>query len=885
MEIKGFLKHIRKLSREAAQLKGNAAVSAREQFFLSVVKRLVRCSVGPACAEIDLEFVERRLMTGVGKELDSASVVEPEMLCEEPTSLGWAYQVWNELSRDANSWAVSRRAEERNERVDIASVTQLFTDRYIADFLVSRCIDLWSHWVTRQGSCPAICDPAVGTGHILVAAVKKLVARGVPVNAVAQHLYGYDIDPLSVVIARATIFCQLVRLGFSGDYATLSTTLADSLRALDGRYGSLDRESFSGVARQSFDVIVTNPPYLGRRKLPAAFREFLDSEYPAASVDLCAAFLQRCVELLAPDGMLGVVTSDKWMRLRQYTPLRQGGGNFKGLFGELTVEGVYELGERAFVTVGDVHDGMRAAALVGRKAVPVKGHRLAYADLSTIANQSEREAALHSCVADQSSSQYITWLTQAELTRGGDVFLKASGLPSQFTTAVRRVSDSCNVVVGVQTSNDARYVRYVWQAPQDRSGWRVHCKGGGYSRWAGLNRWVIHWQAGADCFLGASVARERAEKWAAHDGWVYSWFANGNLGVRRKQSGWTFGRAAAGGIFPHDRRLIALLNSRLASAAARSVGGKIQLPEGIVKAIPAPSDFELVSEEFVSHAVALKERLVSSDLTEALFCPDSMPKLEELLWLEALLLVVEGHLEQQVEHSMGLSLADRKALLDRLGIVSGWYGVSPSLGAHAVLDRVPSSYMEMVRALDKTPSEIAIAPQQGLSLSALERAIGSGQLESLIDARWLLPSSGIVESVSRAFRIHPFDALLGLYNLLGGSTSARVKLYGPHYAKSFVADLLGRMGHRWWSNSDGKGQDGYRVLSFDDVVSLAKVGEQLVHHAEMSGVPLEKWVTTVILDWQEKCFFGHSPLAVEKSSTGVRALRLRTAVEKEARVA
>lgn len=874
-ETKGLLKYIRELSRVAARLERHAAAKVREQFFLSVVQRVVLCLMGSTCSESDRQFVARRLMAGVAGEPAGACDVDPMMFCDQPTSLGWAYQVWNESTRDANSWAVSKRAEERHERVDIASVTQLFTDQYIADFLACRCIDLWSQGEQKETQCPTICDPAVGAGHMLVAAVLKLVSNGVAAPTIAQRLYGYDIDPLSVVIARTAVFCQLVRAGFSGDLTTLSDILGNSIQALEGPYGSLNRRSLVEEDRRSFDVIVTNPPYLGRRKLPIAFRDFLDNEYPAASVDLCAAFLQRCVELLSPHGLLGVVTSDTWMRLRQYAPLRQGGENFKGLFGELTIEGVYELGERAFATVGDLHDGMRAAVLVGRKAEPKRGHQVAYANLSMIASQAEKERALYLCIAQQSSAQYITYLSQTELANGGDVFLKASGLPRQFTESVRRVSNSCNIVVGIQTSNDAAYVRYIWQVPQDRSGWRVHCKGGGYSRWAGLNRWAIHWQAGVDDFLGATVARERAEKWAAQDGWVYSWFANGNVGVRRKQSGWTFGRAAAGGIFLNDRRLIALLNSRLASAAVRSIGGKIQLPEGIVKAIPAPCFFEPISEELIVHAVALKERIVSTELTEALFCPNEMPELKELFLVEALLLVVEGRLEQQVEQSIGLSLAERKALLDRLGMVSGWYGVSPSLREHALLHGVPSCYTDVVDLLDTTPSEIAVDAQQVPALKSLEQAIVSGKLDSLVNSRWLLPSSGIVESISRAFQIHPFDAVLGLYQLLDSSKVIREKLYGAHLAKNLIADVLSRLGHQWWGESDCKVSGWCHVLSFDDVLCLAKDRASLVQHVEIVGTPLEQWVSTALLDWQEKCFFGHSPLVVEKSRARIRAVRRR----------
>ncbi len=871
---KADYKCILNASRVAAELDMGQARRVREQFFVSMARRAIVGVLGVRCDSNALREIEPFISHGVSLPSDeSADMLSVQML-KEPTALGWAYQVWNSYSRDSSSWAISRKDESRHESVDVASVTQVFTDRYIADFLVSRCMQLWQETTVGQHLCPSVCDPAVGTGHLLVSAVAECVARGVVINDLAWNIYGYDIDPLVIVLARAAVLCEIVRRGFSGDLVALSRHLKSSIRALDPTYGALDRQALLND-RTSFDIILANPPYLGRRKLPSAFRQFLDDEYPAASIDLCAAFLQRCIELLSANGQIGVVTSDKWIRLKQYAQLRIGNGAFKGLYGELTIDGIYELGERAFSADVELHDGMRACLLIGRKSEACRDHRVTYVCLSQVKGQIAKQRELAICHDSSKESRYVSLVQQSELVSGGDIFLKISGLPERFSLLSHKVVDCCDVVVGVQTSDDAEFVRYIWQVPEDRNGWRVHCKGGGYARWGGLARWAINWGAGADGFLGSVVAQERAENWSQEDGWVYSWFANGNLGVRRKRAGWSFGRAAAGGIFPRDRRLIAFLNSRIASAAVRSIGGKIQLPEGVVKSIPVPSNLEPIDDQLITLVVDLRERLAAAELTEASFRSGEMPELQEVYALEALVLVIEGHLEAQVERGLNLSISEREALVNRIGGVAGWYAPSRSVDEYDTNKLLPDDYRDLRGRHTAMPEMIAAHVSPPSVAVSLEALICSAQVFSSADARWMFPSSGLVELVCRALSMHPYDALKVIFDLANQSRPVAQKIYGQHLAKCLVEEVLNHLGFRWWNSSRSSMPTPQSMLSFDDVVSLAEDKFKNRSWQDICDVPIATWVRGVFDQWHQRYFFGESPLRVTSDKQRIETVELR----------
>jgi hypothetical protein len=72
-----------------------------------------------------------------------------------------------------------------------------------------------------------------------------------------------------------------------------------------------------------YDVVVTNPPYMSRRKMNSGLAQLLSEAYPDAKSDLFAAFIQRCAEFAEDSGYVGMLTMHSFMFLGSYTELRQ----------------------------------------------------------------------------------------------------------------------------------------------------------------------------------------------------------------------------------------------------------------------------------------------------------------------------------------------------------------------------------------------------------------------------------------------------------------------------------------------------------------------------------------------------------------------------------
>lgn len=792
----------------------------------------------------------------------------------DPGLIGWCYQAWNQAERDKSTWAISKRETQLHESAHVPLLTQLFTDEYLSDFLIKRCISLVRSENSRSEEWPLLCDPACGVGHMLLAAVKSCSQHMGASPAVLDRVYGFDIDASAVALARALIFLQCIACGYSADPDDLWSSLKRTVVVLPEPYGALDRAALQILPHQQFDVVITNPPFLGRRKLSTAMRNFLDLEYPAARVDLCAAFMQRCIELCVPGGAVGLVTTDKWIRLRGYEQLRNGLGSFRGLLGEVSLDVVCELGARAFHPSAELHDGVKTALLSARRCQPAKEHSFALCNLSEYPSYEEKIGALGSCPEDPGEQGTSRTVKQSSWREQGaaSMLLAVSGLPQPLTEATSTVGRAATVVVGIQTNDDQSYVKYVWQVPPEREGWRVHLKGGGYARWCGLNRWVINWQKGAAAFFKTQQARTKAEQWVERSGWCYSWFANGALGLRYKESGWSFGRAASSGVFCDDLRLVAFLNSRFPSIASRAIGGKIQLPEGVVRGLPIPQTLEPISEDVMRLVLELRKEITRGDPRDALYDPNLMWEPSEGLILEALALLAEGILEMQVERSLGMTRRESHEWGLRHGVPVGCLQPRYPIESHPLWSYMPKRLTQLRHCIvsygDYLPRvSYARDPAQRELFSSEDRSVSDRPIQS-----YAIPSTGLVEQWSRQQAANPFDVVFDYLQEIDAGPVVRRDVQLGEFQQAIACDILKQLGHRWWSQRDREATASRSVAL--DAKALTTIIErreaQPCYQGIVQAPPLD-WLMQSFIPWQQRLFCGVSPIAfhgVRRGSDG-----------------
>jgi hypothetical protein len=88
----------------------------------------------------------------------------------------------------------------------------------------------------------------------------------------------------------------------------------------------------------------------------------------------------------------------------------------------------------------------------------------------------------------------------------------------------------------------------------------------------------------------------------------------------------------------------------------------MQIPEGIVRRIPAPNFRGMVSSRLIEAAVGLKRRLVAMDTSDAIFQPSSSGRWSDEYVFQAFLLLIAGELEFQIERALNVGRDESERL-------------------------------------------------------------------------------------------------------------------------------------------------------------------------------------------------------------------------------
>ena len=77
------------------------------------------------------------------------------------------------------------------------------------------------------------------------------------------------------------------------------------------------------MMHQKYDVVVTNPPYMGGSGMGNKLSEFVKKNYPNSKSDLFAVFIEKGNTMLKPYGYNSMVTMQSWMFLSSFEEMRK----------------------------------------------------------------------------------------------------------------------------------------------------------------------------------------------------------------------------------------------------------------------------------------------------------------------------------------------------------------------------------------------------------------------------------------------------------------------------------------------------------------------------------------------------------------------------------
>ena len=261
---------------------------------------------------------------------------------------------------------------------------------------------------------------------------------------------------------------------------------------------------------QKYDVVVTNPPYMGASNMNPKLNDFIKKNYADYKSDSFSAFVIHCSEVTKKSGYCGFFTPYVWMFIQSYEKMR----NY--LYTQATIETLiqfeYSAFEEATVPV--------CTFAFQNRHVQKKGCYLRLVDFRggmEVQRQKTLEAIRnHNCgfYYEQSTDNFSKiprtpvayWLSDIVF----DVFGKSNKNIKNFA-----FGEGKNV-----TTNNAKYILFAWEINRNDIGafnykWLPCAMGGDYRKWYGNIVNVIDWSVEARNFYKSNQAGRiiREEFW------------------------------------------------------------------------------------------------------------------------------------------------------------------------------------------------------------------------------------------------------------------------------------------------------------------------------------------------------------------------------------
>jgi len=398
-----------------------------------------------------------------------------------------------------------------------------------------------------------------------------------------------------------------------------------------------------------YDVVVTNPPYAGRRHLNSKICNFLDGTYPEGKMDLFAAFILKNTSMTKTGGFVGFMTPFVWLYLSSYAQLRS------FVLNSSTIATYMQPEESSFKDAA-----VSLCSFVTRKGNGnYKGKYIRFHDISDMDEQAE----VLRQIASGEDLPYTFSVNQnifAEYPDSRMIYWENEAFQRTFA-AKQKLDEVCQPRQGMATTNNDLFLR-LWHETEYRkigfafrdedeaeaSGlkWFPYNKGGGFRKWYGNNEYVVNYEYRGkticdyiDNTPGARVGsngRVINRQFFFHKSITWSDICGSNFAARSCPNGFIFDVKGSSAFVSEQlyEYILAFLNTKVNVALLNGLNPSVTTQVGDLKQLPFIYDHKKAEQiiRCVREAVALSKEDWDSFETSWDYEMHPMVRLSRDLW-------------------------------------------------------------------------------------------------------------------------------------------------------------------------------------------------------------------------------------------------------------
>ena len=352
---------------------------------------------------------------------------------------------------------------------------------------------------------------------------------------------------------------------------------------------------------QKYDVVVTNPPYMGMRNMNDKLNDYIKGKYADYKADFFSSFVIHSSEMTKKNGFCGFFTPYVWMFIQSYENMR----NY--LYNQATIETLIQFEYSAFEEAT-----VPVCTFVFRNDyVKKKGCYLRLVDFRggmEVQRQKALEAILnHKCgfYYEQSTDDF------SKIPESPVAYWVNENVAKAFDTG-KTLSSVARTRQGLASSDNNRFLKLWWEpsfvkigfgmknaeiAKQSRRKWFPCNKGGEFRKWYGNNVYVVNWENDGQEMLeyaaklyGSPTRTIKNIAYYFQGGMTWGTITSGKLSMRHSPVG--FIPEHAGGMIPllhwgeKEEYLLGMMNSNTAMLFLSFLSPTLRFTEGPVGLVP-----------------------------------------------------------------------------------------------------------------------------------------------------------------------------------------------------------------------------------------------------------------------------------------------------------
>jgi len=503
-------------------------------------------------------------------------------------------------------------------------------------------------------------DPCMGSGHILVYAFEVLLQiyqsegyseREIPNLILQNNLYGLDIDDRAGQLAY---FALMIKArSYNRRFFRQESIPQPMVYTADGdfelsEYGSLLKvdnigvkpvlpdelttENINDVASymrkilgwqyrqllmQKYDVVITNPPYMGSGGMNKNLTEYVKKRYPVSKNDTLAIFIEKCGHLCKPAGYVAMITTISWLTISSYAQLR-------GML--LKEKSIYQMIYIGYNTFPELNSKVAQGTTFIYRNIYLKKYISRFIDLHKDLPMSYDK---NKAFINQHNERIHDMLNED--------FCEISGTPlSNILTkndfycfkTYKNVGSYYDVILGLKTGDNEKYLRNWYEidytkftnkcfsrseASLSKKKWFPYSKGGDFRKWYGNLDLCVNWEHDGLALRSQFNAGLSGIERYFNPGITWTGLSNEKTGFREHISnGSIFDTNKGPMIFKRHHSLYYLLgylNTKVAERWLFALNSSLSIQTGDVKRVPIFIDNELEQkvEKIVTENVSISQ--------------------------------------------------------------------------------------------------------------------------------------------------------------------------------------------------------------------------------------------------------------------------------------